>query len=77
MNETNGHNVSLINIDLNRVLDSNMRLFILSLSRPADDTSHESAEPSRSDATNSCRRPLVTHPLVYLLLLCLSALRSL
>ncbi|XP_062854939.1 ephrin-A5b isoform X2 [Trichomycterus rosablanca] len=45
--------------------------------RPANDTSHESAEPSRSDATNSGQRPLMTHPLAYLLLFCISALRTL
>ncbi|XP_036434674.1 ephrin-A5b isoform X1 [Colossoma macropomum] len=43
---------------------------------PRDDTSHESAEPSRSDAANSGHGPLLPGPLVALLL-CASALLTL
>ncbi|XP_068567771.1 ephrin-A5b-like [Cebidichthys violaceus] len=40
---------------------------------PRDDTSHEPAEPSRSDETNAAPH-LQTSPLLALLLVCLSAL---
>ncbi|XP_060737604.1 ephrin-A5b isoform X2 [Tachysurus vachellii] len=42
--------------------------------RPANDTSHESAEPSRSDTANSGHRPLMARPLITFLLFCISAL---
>ncbi|XP_027023042.1 ephrin-A5b isoform X2 [Tachysurus fulvidraco] len=42
--------------------------------RPANDTSHESAEPSRSDTANSGHRPLMARPLMAFLLFCISAL---
>ncbi|TNN57808.1 Ephrin-A5b [Liparis tanakae] len=46
--------------------------------RPSNDTSHEPAEPSRSDETNAAPRPQNTSPLPALLLLaCLSALFAL
>ncbi|GAA6105940.1 ephrin-A5b isoform X1 [Tachysurus ichikawai] len=41
---------------------------------PRDDTSHESAEPSRSDTANSGHRPLMARPLMAFLLFCISAL---
>ncbi|KAL7885096.1 hypothetical protein AOLI_G00078660, partial [Acnodon oligacanthus] len=44
---------------------------------PRDDTSHESAEPSRSDATNSGHGPPLLGPLMALLLLCASTLLTL
>ncbi|KAM9475563.1 ephrin-A5b isoform 2-T2 [Clarias gariepinus] len=45
--------------------------------RPANDTSHESAEPSRSDTSNSGHRPLLAIPLMAFLLFCISALLTL
>ncbi|XP_058245959.1 ephrin-A5b isoform X2 [Hemibagrus wyckioides] len=45
--------------------------------RPANDTSHESAEPSRSDTANSGHRLLMARPLMAFLLFCISALLTL
>ncbi|XP_040051797.1 ephrin-A5b isoform X2 [Gasterosteus aculeatus] len=42
--------------------------------RPSNDTSHEPAEPSRSDETNAAPHLQNTSPVLALLLLCLSAL---
>ncbi|TSL10168.1 Ephrin-A5b [Bagarius yarrelli] len=44
---------------------------------PRDDTSHESAEPSRSDTANSGHRLLMKPPLMLFLLFCISALLTL
>ncbi|KAK3540580.1 hypothetical protein QTP70_034331 [Hemibagrus guttatus] len=44
---------------------------------PRDDTSHESAEPSRSDTANSGHRPLMARTLMAFLLFCISALLTL
>ncbi|XP_053480930.1 ephrin-A5b isoform X2 [Ictalurus furcatus] len=45
--------------------------------RPANDTSHESAEPSRSDTANSGHQPLMARALMAFLLFCISALLTL
>ncbi|KAF4072198.1 hypothetical protein AMELA_G00260390 [Ameiurus melas] len=44
---------------------------------PRDDTSHESAEPSRSDTANSGHQPLMARALMAFLLFCISALLTL
>ncbi|CAL8296088.1 unnamed protein product [Gadus morhua 'NCC'] len=44
---------------------------------PRDDTSHESAEPSRSDATNAAPHLRIASPLLAAVLLCLVALITL
>ncbi|KAM6965628.1 ephrin-A5b isoform 3-T3 [Aplochiton taeniatus] len=44
---------------------------------PPDDTSHESAEPSRSDATNAAPHLRIASPLLAALLVCLATLFTL
>uniref|UniRef100_A0A4W5R5H2 Uncharacterized protein n=1 Tax=Hucho hucho TaxID=62062 RepID=A0A4W5R5H2_9TELE len=44
---------------------------------PRDDTSHESAEPSRSDATSAASHLRIASPLLAALLICLATLCTL